>query len=78
MFPTPAMKANLAYMNQRLPDGQLLPRDHPFHRPLIVNGETEIKGCLNSGGAGCFAKPQEYCRKSLIISFSFLHSGLSI
>ncbi|KAL1875092.1 hypothetical protein Plec18167_005762 [Paecilomyces lecythidis] len=62
MFPTPSMKANLAHMNQRAPDGQLSPRDHLLRRPLIVNGATEIQDCLNSGGAGCFAKPQEYCQ----------------
>jgi CubicO group peptidase (beta-lactamase class C family) len=65
MFPTASMKANLAYMNQRAPSGQLSPRDHPLRRPLIVDSADEVKGCLNSGGAGCFAKPQEYCRQSL-------------
>lgn len=50
-------------MNSRAPDGQLSPRDHLLRRPLIVEGAEEIKNCFNSGGAGCFAKPQEYCRK---------------
>ncbi|KAJ9203969.1 hypothetical protein DTO166G4_2689 [Paecilomyces variotii] len=62
MFPTKSMKEKLAYMNSRAPDGQLSPRDHPLRRPLIVEGAEEIKNCLNSGGAGCFAKPQEYCQ----------------
>jgi CubicO group peptidase (beta-lactamase class C family) len=62
MFPTGDMKKNLAYMNARTPDGQLQPRDHLLHRPLVVEGR-DIDDCINSGGAGCFAKPQEYCRK---------------
>lgn len=62
MFPTESMKANLAYMSQRAPDGQLSPRDHLLRRPLIVSSLEDVKGCFNSGGAGCFAKPQEYCR----------------
>lgn len=64
MLPTASMKANLALMNQRAPDGQLSSRDHPLHRPFIVQSPEEVKGYFNSGGAGCFAKPQEYCRKS--------------
>ncbi|KAJ9293371.1 hypothetical protein DTO271G3_7867 [Paecilomyces variotii] len=62
MFPTKSMKEKLAYMNSRAPDGQLSPRDHLLRRPLIVEGTEEIKNCLNSGGAGIFAKPQEYCQ----------------
>lgn len=57
------MKANLAYMDQRSPDGQLSGRDHPLHHPLIVESAEEIKSCFDSGGAGCFAKPQEYTRE---------------
>jgi len=36
MFPTKSMKAKLAYMNYRSPDGQLHRRDHLHRRPLIV------------------------------------------
>lgn len=57
------MKENLAYMNARTPDGQLHPRDHLLHRPLVVVDRADIENCVNSGGAGCFAKPQEYCRE---------------
>lgn len=63
MFPNEQMKKNMAYMNARMVDGQLHPRDHLLHRPLVVTEKAEIEGCVNSGGAGCFAKPQEYCRK---------------
>lgn len=62
MFPNKKMKENLAYMNARAPDGQLGPRDHLLHRPLVVESEGDIKSCVNSGGAGCFAKPREYCQ----------------
>ena len=68
MFPNEDMKKNLAYMNQRGPDGKLSSRDHVLRRPLIVSTADEVKNCLNSGGAGCFAKPQEYCRTSRPIS----------
>lgn len=52
MFPTPSMKANLAYMNSRAANGQLSPRDHLLRRPLIVETSEEINNCFNSGGAG--------------------------
>ena len=62
MFPNKEMKERLAYMNARAPDGQLAPRDHLLHRSLVVETADDIKSCVNSGGAGCFAKPQEYCQ----------------
>jgi CubicO group peptidase (beta-lactamase class C family) len=74
MIPTESMKANLAYMNQRGPNGQLSPRDHLLHRPLIVTSDEDVKSCFNSGGAGCFAKPQEYCRKSIPYHCSLLNA----
>ena len=58
MFPTEDMKRHLAFMNQRRPDGKLAPRDHLLRRPLTA----ERTGVLNSGGAGMYAKPQEYAR----------------
>ncbi|KAF6829276.1 beta-lactamase [Colletotrichum plurivorum] len=63
MFPTPSMKENLAFMHYKRPDGTVIPRDHPLHRPLIVQTDEEITSCFNSGGAGLFAKPQEYASK---------------
>ncbi|KAK4902646.1 hypothetical protein LTR27_000584 [Elasticomyces elasticus] len=62
MFPPASMKAKLAYMNGRGPDGILFPRDHLLHRSLVVTDQEDISRCSNSGGAGCFAKPQEYCQ----------------
>lgn len=63
MFPSEAMKRNLAYMNQRAPDGTLSKRSHPQRLPLTVSTEEEKKAVFNSGGGGCFANPQDYTRK---------------
>jgi CubicO group peptidase (beta-lactamase class C family) len=60
IFPSRSMKSQLAYMNQRRPDGSLIPRDHLLHRSLIVATPEEIRSCVNSGGAGLFAQPREY------------------
>ncbi|KIW05385.1 uncharacterized protein PV09_03900 [Verruconis gallopava] len=72
MFPSKSMKERLAYMNTRAPDGQLGPRDHLLHRPLVVESK-EISSCVNSGGAGCFASPREYCQ----ILATLLNDGTS-
>lgn len=77
MIPTAAMKANLAYMNQRASNGQLSARDHLLRRPLIVEQPDDIKTCFNSGGGGCFARPQEYCRKCIHPSVSSISSHLA-
>lgn len=73
MFPNASMKSRLAHMNSRAPDGQLSPRDHLLRRPLIVEDARDIACCFNSGGAGCFAKPQEYCQ----ILATLLNDGIS-
>ncbi|ETI26882.1 hypothetical protein G647_09981 [Cladophialophora carrionii CBS 160.54] len=73
MFPNAQMKARLAYMNARTPDGQLQPRDHLLHRPLVVESEQDIATCVNSGGAGAFALPREYCQ----ILATLLNDGTS-
>ncbi|KAF7156084.1 hypothetical protein CNMCM5623_009226 [Aspergillus felis] len=65
MFPSASMKEKLAYMNQRDAQGQLSSRDHLLRRPLVVQTAEDIKTCFNSGGGGCFAKPQDYCRMCL-------------
>ncbi|KAI4864320.1 beta-lactamase family protein [Hypoxylon rubiginosum] len=61
-LPTQAMKDNLATMHARQADGKLVPRDHLQRRPLVVETPEEIAGVFHSGGAGLFAKPQEYAR----------------
>ncbi|KAK2780928.1 hypothetical protein FQN53_000880 [Emmonsiellopsis sp. PD_33] len=70
MIPTASMKSKLAYMNHRAPDGQLSPRDHLLRLPLIVDRPEDT---FHSGGAGCFAKPQEYCQ----ILATLLNNGTS-
>ncbi|KAF9248236.1 hypothetical protein DTO027I6_6406 [Penicillium roqueforti] len=64
MIPSHDMRQKLAYMNQRNPDGTLRPRDHPLRAPLVVDLENkaEVARVFNSGGAGIFAKPQDYCK----------------
>ncbi|PSK50382.1 hypothetical protein B9Z65_326 [Elsinoe australis] len=61
MFPTQSMKQNLASMHQRWPGTTALhERDHPWRKPLLSNTPEARKLVLNSGGAGCYAKPTEY------------------
>jgi hypothetical protein len=63
MIPSHDMRRRLAYMNSRSPDGTLRARDHPLRAPLVVDpdNKAEVARVFNSGGAGMFAKPQEYC-----------------
>ena len=63
MIPCHDMRQRLAYMNARSPDGTLRPREHLLRAPLVVDpeNEAEVARVFNSGGAGVFAKPQEYC-----------------
>ncbi|PLB36235.1 serine hydrolase domain-containing protein [Aspergillus candidus] len=64
MIPSLDMRRRLAYMNAKNSDGTLRARDHPLRAPLVVDpdNEAEVAPILNSGGAGLFAKPQEYCK----------------
>jgi CubicO group peptidase (beta-lactamase class C family) len=63
MFPTSSMKEKLAYMNFRDSVGKVSPHDHILRRPLLAKNKEDVESCFNSGGAGCFAKPQEYARQ---------------
>lgn len=60
MFPSPSMKDNLAHMHHKTSDGRIFQRNHLLRRPLMVDSEGIVK-TYNSAGAGCFAKPVEYC-----------------
>ncbi|PGH17761.1 hypothetical protein AJ79_00902 [Helicocarpus griseus UAMH5409] len=73
MLPPAEMKAKLAYMHSRNPDGTLTQRDHLLRWPLLAKNKEETKGMLNSGGAGCFANPQDY----LDILTTLLNDGVS-
>lgn len=68
MIPSLDMRRRLAYMNAKNSDGTLRARDHPLRAPLVVDpdNEAEVARILNSGGAGLFAKPQEYCSESYL------------
>ena len=60
MFPTEQMKGDIARMHTKAPDGNIKEREHILRRPLIAEGE-DSQGIYNSAGAGCFARPVEYC-----------------
>ncbi|EGX91563.1 Beta-lactamase-type transpeptidase fold domain containing protein [Cordyceps militaris CM01] len=62
MIPTAEMKANLAHMSFRDPTGKIRPGNHFYRQPLVVSTPEEEANLFHSGGAGLFAKPQEYCR----------------
>lgn len=66
MIPTAEMRARLAHMHFRQPDGRLRVRDHPLRAPLVVDQDdaAAVARVFNSGGAGAFAKPQEYASTS--------------
>lgn len=65
MLPGPEMRKRLAHMNARDKDNKMRPRDHLLRAPLVVdvNDKVATQAIFNSGGAGMFAKPQEYCSK---------------
>lgn len=64
MFPTAEMKKDLAYLNARDSDGKLTlnANGHLNRRPLVLTKPEDIKATFNAGGAGCFARPAEYCQ----------------
>lgn len=64
MVPTEEMKSRLAYMNHRDHNGNLHPRDHLLRGALVLRSKEEAEGFFNSGGAGMFGKPRDYCSKS--------------
>ena len=60
MFPSQSMKDTLAYMHQKDTNGNIFQRNRLLRRPLVVDGEA-IAQTYNSAGAGCYARPIEYC-----------------
>lgn len=66
MIPSHDMRKKLAHMHARDMEGVIRPRNHLHRQALVIDpdNEAEVKQLLNSGGAGMFAKPQEYTRKS--------------
>jgi hypothetical protein len=76
MFPTDEMKKNLAYMHTRSPDGKLSVRSegHLLRKALTAKTPGEIQHTFNAGGAGCFAKPAEYCQVIAILLNDGVHA----
>lgn len=77
MFPTAEMQAKLAWMNIRSPDGSLSlnPDGHLNRRPLYATTKEEIDGTFQQGGAGCFARPAEYCQIIAMLLNDGVHPG---
>ncbi|KAF5598144.1 beta-lactamase transpeptidase [Fusarium pseudoanthophilum] len=63
-FPTKEMKENLAFIHRRRLDGsvRLYEHGHLFRKPLMASADTSRETILNSGGAGLFSNPVEYCK----------------
>ncbi|TID13495.1 Transcription initiation factor TFIID subunit 6 [Venturia nashicola] len=72
-FPSQHMRDNITTMLQRAPSGETTERDHLYRRALLASTEHEKKHIFNSGGAGAFAKPAEYCQ----ILAALLNDGTS-
>ncbi|KAJ5752537.1 hypothetical protein N7520_009454 [Penicillium odoratum] len=62
MIPTSEMKDRLAYMHHRDLKGRIWPRDHLLRRALTAESKSELESYFNSGGAGCFSTPEDYCQ----------------
>lgn len=61
-LPTQHMRENLVHAQQILPDGSVCEIDHPSRRAIFMADEPDAKEKIfQSGGAGLFAKPHEYC-----------------
>jgi CubicO group peptidase (beta-lactamase class C family) len=62
-FPTTAMKEKLVYLHDRLSDGKVDIRQdgHLYRRPLVAQGKEDMKDIVNSGGAGLFSNPEDFC-----------------
>lgn len=74
MIPSHNMRMRLAYMNHRGANGTLNARNHPLRAPLTVDPDNkdEVTRVFNSGGAGMFAKPQDYCSEYLLSRYKIL------
>ena len=65
--PDQHMRDNMVTSHQRTPDGKSYESDHPFRRSIWMSDtESDRDKVFNAGGAGCFAKPTEYCRTSIL------------
>lgn len=62
--PSPHMRENLVGQHLRFGD-KTIETDHTLRRIL---DHKDGSFAFDSGGAGCFAKPKEYCRKTYVSS----------
>jgi len=64
--PSKQMRENLVTMQQKYVDGTFGDADHLCRRSIwhAERGGEDEKDIFHPGGAGCFAQPKEYCRKS--------------
>lgn len=61
--PSQQMRENMVTMQQRERDGVSHDTDHVARR-MILHADDTSGRMFQAGGAGCFAKPKDYCRKS--------------
>lgn len=64
--PSEESKSQLAHMHQRDVDGGFYEIDHIYRKPLVVKTQEEKDNLFCAGGHGCFGKPAEFSRKSLL------------
>lgn len=65
MFPTEDMLKKFAYMHDRDPHTGKLTRRHDGHlarAPLIAKTQAEKDAIFQQGGAGCYARPNQYAQ----------------
>lgn len=62
MFPGEEMMKHLVHLHAKHPNDTVTEQDHVLRRSLMAKTPEERARIMNSGGAGCFAKPVEYCR----------------
>lgn len=68
LFPTEAMKNKFAFMHQKQSDGTYIGQEPLLRAPLIAKTQHDKKHVVNSGGAGAFTTPEEYCREFSLTS----------
>lgn len=61
-LPTEQMKANLAGMHTRDPDGTVRVCEHVYNPPLVAQGD-DLANLFHNAGGGLFGQIPEYCRK---------------
>ncbi|CAO2657568.1 Nn.00g036940.m01.CDS01 [Neocucurbitaria sp. VM-36] len=72
-FPTKDVQKTLAHMHQRDPEGQVKEREHLLTAPFSQTTKEQQDKFAQSGGAGLYAKPNEYVK----ILAAILNDGTS-